>query len=313
MKNKYIINWELFLKCNLTCSFCSQKNKKQEDKNILNEKEVYKIISNLPLNSHISFLWWETLLFKNIINIFKQLDEKGISYEITTNWTLLNKYFNDLITLKYLTKLNISLDWYWDFHDNSRWKKWLFLEIINIIPKLLKYFQIDISTVISQKIDIKNLIKLHLKLNQIWITEHKLIYLMNFWKNDIEKSIQKINTLMISQPWSSEKNEISLYKKNFLEKYKTLKLLKSGTSITIEPLSLFLKYKTACKQIDKQYRINQSWKLSICEFINNDFWNLIDNAFENEIENNNYKNLKKNISKDFPLEICKTCCKNYTI
>lgn len=309
MKNKYIINWELLLKCNLNCSFCSQKARRKNNKSILKKDEIIKIINNLPKNTHISFLWWETLLFPDIIEIFKTLEKKWITYEITTNGLLLNDYILDFKILHNLKQINISIDWYWTFHDISRWKKWLFENIIKVIPKLLKYKQIFISTVITNKLDEKNLIKLYILLNKLWMTEHKLIYLMNFSNKQVLKSKEKISSLSISTPWDSLINCNENYKNDFLKKYKILKNLWLNTNIQIEPISIFNNKSISCKQIENQYRINENGKLSICEFINNSFWDLINNKFETEIQNIEYNIIKNQILKNFPLDICKTCCK----
>lgn len=307
MKNRYIINWELSLKCNLDCTFCSQKERRNNNKALLTENDIFNIIENLPENSHISFLWWETLIYPNIINIFNKLEKKWITYEITTNWILLEIFINSFKELNKLTQINISIDWYWDFHDKSRWRKWLFNSLIKIIPELLKIKEVKISTVITNNSEI-NLIKLHKELNKIWIKQHKLIYCINFSKEDISKSKEKINSLNISSPWNINIDN-SEYKKYFLKCFFILQKIWLDTKLSIEPIALFKSEKTYCKQIEQQYRINEKWKISICEFIDNDFWNLIEEKFEDLITNKLFINLKNEINNSFPLDICKTCCK----
>ena len=311
MKNKYIINWELSLKCNLDCYFCSQKERRYNQNNQLSFDEINKIIENLPYNSHISFLWWETLIFPKIKEIFELLEKKWLTYEITTNWMLLSNFIETFEKLKQLEKINISIDWYWEFQDISRWKKWLFKKIIKVLPKLLKVKSTHISTVINYNLDDKNLLKLYLTLNKLWIKKHKLIYLMNFSKKNVEKSKQKIKELSIALPWDSWEEKD--YKTNFLRKYKLLKNLWLDTDISIEPISIFKNKKTSCKQIDKQFRINEKWKLSICEFIENEFSELIKTDFKEAIKDSKYNELREKIMSNFPLDICKTCCKNYSI
>lgn len=306
MKNKYIINWELSLNCNLNCSFCSQKERRKKQKEILNFDDIKNIIDNLPNNCHISFLWWEILVFPNIIKIFKLLEEKKISYEITTNWILLGNFVKEFDELRYLNQINISLDWFWKFHDVSRWKFWIFDIIIDNIWQISK--NITISTVITNLTN-ENLIKLYIKLNELWISEHKIIYLMNFTKIDIENSKKKINSLYISSPWNIKID--NNYKNEFIKKILLLKKIEDKTKIIIEPEAIIKNSPISCKQIDKQFRINELWKISICEFINNDFWDLKKEKFENAIKNREYTELKEKIISNFPLDICKTCCKIY--
>lgn len=308
MTDKYIINWELSLACNLDCSFCSQKERRYINNKMPDIENIFKIIDNLPSNTHLSFLWWETLMLPNIISIFNKLEEKCITYEITTNWILLDKFLDNFEYLKNLTQINISIDWYGDFHDISRWKKWLFNKLKKVIPELINIKNITVSTVISPNLKTENIVKLHLWLNSIWIKEHKLIYMMNFSKTDVENSKILISDIKISMPWS-EKIDNEMLKKDFLEKVLILKKLNTKTKIIIEPIALFKKWKISCKQLDKQLRIDENWKLSICEFITNNFDDISKINLKDAIKNNDFVELKKSIKSKFPLDICKTCCK----
>ncbi|MDP2090475.1 MAG: radical SAM protein [Candidatus Gracilibacteria bacterium] len=347
MTDKYIINWELSLACNLDCSFCSQKERRNLNNKIPSLENIYQIIDNLPNNTHISFLGGETLMLPNIIDIFKKLEERGISYEITTNGILLDKFFgvvmnnptlnslpkireggyNKIEQLKHLTQINISIDGYGDFHDISRGKKGLFNKLKKVIPELINIKNITISTVISPNLTNENIVKLHLWLNSIGIKEHKLIYMMNFSKIDVENSKNKIKELKIGLP-GSEKLDNNVLKNNFLEKLSLLKNLGNNNpslysfpkireggykkiQITIEPIALFKKGKISCKQLDKQLRIDENGKLSICEFITNNFDDISKIKLNDAIKNNDFIEFKKAIKSNFPLDICKTCCKLY--
>jgi MoaA/NifB/PqqE/SkfB family radical SAM enzyme len=309
-----MINWELSLFCNLNCDFCSQGKRRHLQKKQLSFQDVKKIINNIPKNSHISFLWWETLMYPNIVEVFSELEKHNITYEITTNWALLDNFFNILISLKNLKQINISIDWYGDYHDNMRWKKWLFKSLFIIISKLVFYKNISISTTISENLENLNLLKLHLWLNKIWVKEHKLIYMMSFGDTQIKNSKAKIKDLEIYSPWISNfisENSV----KEFYKKVAVLKKLNLNTKIKIEPVKINdkLDLKLWCKQLDKQFRINEEWNLSICEFIANSFNSVIDTEFLKAIDNRNYKNTKAKIKDNFPLDICKNCCKLYTL
>ena len=310
MKNKYVINWELSLACNLDCTFCSQKERRNINSKIPDKVKIFKIIDNLPDNTHISFLWWETLLIPYILEVFDKLEESKISYEITTNWILIENYVKELSKLNFLSQINISIDWYGDFHDISRWKKWLFRKLMKCIPELIKSKKISISTVISPNITNENIVKLHLWLNNIWIIEHKLIYMMNFSKIDVDNSKKQIKELKIWLPWS-EKLDNEMLKKDFLEKVTILKKLNTNTKLIIEPIALFKKWNIWCKQLVNQLRIDENGKLSICEFITNNFDDISKMKLEDAVKNNDFMEFKKLIKSKFPLDICKTCCKLY--
>ncbi|MDD2870366.1 MAG: radical SAM protein [Candidatus Gracilibacteria bacterium] len=308
MTDKYIINWELSLACNLDCSFCSQKERRYINNKIPDQENIFKIINNLPANTHLSFLGGETLMLPNIISIFNKLEEKEITYEITTNGILLDKFLDNFEYLKNLTQINISIDGYGDFHDISRGKKGLFNKLKKVIPELINIKNITVSTVISPNLKTENIVKLHLWLNSIGIKEHKLIYMMNFSKTDVENSKILISDIKISMP-GSEKIDNEMLKKDFLEKVLILKKLNTKTKIIIEPIALFKKWKISCKQLDKQLRIDENGKLSICEFITNNFDDISKINLKDAIKNNDFVELKKSIKSKFPLDICKTCCK----
>lgn len=310
MENKYIINWELSLECNLDCRFCSQKERRIKQKNHISFNDASNIINNLPDNCHISFLWWETLTFPNILELFKLLENRWITYELTTNWILLGKFIKEIKDLNNLTQISISIDWFWDFHDISRWKRWIFDIIINVIPEIIKYKKISISTVITD-ISNKNLVKLYQIINKLKIDEQKIIYLMNTTEKDIMQSKKKIKELKIFTPWKLEINRN--YKNEFIKKVIILKKIEDNTIVKIEPETVIKKWLVSCKQIDKQFRINEQWKISICEFIDNNFWDLRKERFEKIIKNQKYIELKKSIIDIFPLDICKNCCKLYIL
>ncbi len=306
---KIIINWELSLACNLNCSFCSQQERRKKNSSIPKKEEILTIIENLPKNCHISFLWWETLLIPYIYEIFLQLEKKDITYEITTNGILLEKFIETFQKLPNLMQINISIDWYWIYHDNSRWKIGLYQSIINNLPKLTTIKPIHISTVITHNISIKNIVQLHLDLSNFHIAEQKLIFLMNFSRREIQASQNKIPELKISKPGNSSLENIIHYKRKFLKIYKILKALDKKIPINIEPISIFTQKNITCKQLTSQYRINENGNIIICEFIENHFWNLKSLNFEQAITNPEYIKLKKNILQNFPLDICKSCCK----
>jgi MoaA/NifB/PqqE/SkfB family radical SAM enzyme len=53
---KNIIMWELSLKCNLSCDFCYQTERRIKQEKQINLLDALKIIDNLPINSHIAFI-----------------------------------------------------------------------------------------------------------------------------------------------------------------------------------------------------------------------------------------------------------------
>ena len=306
-KKKITINWELSLRCNLDCSFCSQQERRYDQKDEISYDDAIKIINNLPKNAHISFLWGETLLFKKIQDIFNYLESTSITYEITTNGSLLDKYYSSLVEYNNLSQINISIDGYWEKHDTSRWKKKLFDTIIHSIKKISWKKNIFVSTVVTSMSD-SNLVQLYELLNILWVQEQKLIYCMNFTDQDIENSKQKVPTIQVWKPGAVDISEKE-YKKDFLKKFLLLKKVEKQTKVSFEPSWIFSKATTHCKQIDDQFRINEKGQITVCEFIKNSFLSLIDNDFSKAVKESRYRKILNDISKKFPLEICTTCCK----
>lgn len=307
--SKIIINWELSLFCNLDCSFCSQWMRRKKQKNQLTFDQISKIIAHLPANAHISFLWWETLLHSQIHHIFWLLEARHITYEITTNGSLLHKIpiGNEMYTgLKHIT---LSLDGYGTYHDTSRWKIGLFEGIQKQMMRILPTYSITISTVLTESISDENFIKLLLYVESMGFPVLKLIYCMSFGDTEIRESKEKIPTLDIEYPWSGE-GESLVYKTFFLKKLFLARKILKQTRLQVEPVWLFLHSEhPRCKQIHSQYRINEYGRLSICEFITNSYHSLIDYSFDEVIAHEEYTSLKDAIGKHFPLSICKNCCK----
>lgn len=296
------------LKCNLDCSFCCQQERRYEQEDELNFQQIIQIIDHLPSNAHLSFLWWETLIFPKIREVFAYLETTHITWEITTNGTMFPTFWKDLISYKNLSQINISIDGYEKVHDISRWSPNLFATIIESIKKINNKKPILVSTVITDITD-KNLVNLYKTLSQLQVKDHKLIYCMDFSEEDINNSKKYIPHLLVWKPGHSQRDE-KAYKQDFLKKIFLLRNLNLNTQVTFEPSWLFTSWEKYCKQINEQYRINEKWEISICEFIKNSYWSLLTHSFEEIIINKKYTSMKEKIRQYFPLNICDSCCKN---
>lgn len=304
------IMWEITLNCNLSCGFCLSWERRKQKYWKITFEEAIKIVNNLPLNAHISFIWWESFLFPGYMDILKNLDERWITYEITTNWTLVDKFLDEINNLKNLTNIYFSIDWFWDAHDKVRWQRWLFDKIIRLIPKINK--KIYINTVILENTNFDDLVKLYKLFLKLNIAHLRLAYCTNFTSNDIKESIEKVPELIIKMKFEEWINNIILRNKTllYIGKLNIInKKLLSNMTIDLNPVSIIRWYPKSCKSLEKYYRINENWRLTICHFIDNEFNSLIENSFEEIIKDKEYLLLKNKIKNVFPLKICNTCWK----
>lgn len=308
--NICVIMWEITLDCNLNCSFCLAWERRKSKYWKITFLQAKKIINNLPKNSHISFIWWESFLFPRFFDILNFLDEKWITYEITTNGTTIDINYKKINALKNLTNIYFSIDFFWEKHDNIRGYRWLFEKIINTIPKIKK--KVYINTIILDELSFDELLELYKFFLRLKVNHLRLAYYTNFSINDVNSSIKTIPQLNIKMRFLKGINNKKL-RKNSVLFFKKLKLLNdqvnSWMTVDFNPISILRWFPIACKSLDKYFRINENWKLTICHFIDNEFDSLIDTSFDIAIKNKKYLELKDKIKLNFPLNICNTCWK----
>lgn len=304
------ILWELTLDCNLRCSFCISWERRSKSKYKITYTDAIRIIDNLPPGSHLSFIGGENFLFPRFMEILDYLDSKGMTYEITSNGTLIDVYYERLNWLKNLRRIYFSIDNNGSLHDSIRWYKWLFEKIVQYIPKITA--EICVNTVILPTTKLEDIMRLNKSLMDLHIYMHRLSYNMNFSDDDIEKSILKINNLSITTRFQEKIDNENLRKKTILFYHALLYVKrkeKSKMLLDLHPDSLLKWVPERCKSIGNYYRINEYWTLSICQFIDNNFDNIIKTKFVDAIKNVHFVSMIESIKEVFPLDICKNCWK----
>jgi hypothetical protein len=279
--------------------------------NEISLKDAKKIVDNLDINCHISFIWWESFLFPNFIELLKYIDSKWITYEITTNWTLIEKYIKKINKLKNLKSIIFSIDYFWIKQDKHRNFNNLFKKTIKIIKIINKNIDININTVIFTETKLRDILKLHIFFEKLKISKHYLLVYSSYNKKDFYNSKIKINNLKIQNYENKNLNYSNLNNKA-INIYKHIYFLNKKHKFSIK-IFLLPKYlinnNNSCKHLEWQIRINENWNITICHFINNEFDSLINNKLSTLLKNiNSYNIMKKNIKNLFPLDICKNCC-----
>jgi MoaA/NifB/PqqE/SkfB family radical SAM enzyme len=300
---KETLNWELTLDCNFNCAMCTQQELKKDGLKEISTEEVKKTIDGLADIGHISFLGGETFLRQDIFDIFHYLDKKMITYEITTNGSLIDKSTTDKLKKCIgLTNIIISLDGMQNTNDAIRGKG-AFDRIANSINMLNDYFDICVATIIMDK-NIKDIPNLTDFLAGIGVKSQKLIFPVSIPEKDRLASRNIINDIIISGP----KNKWNTF--SYLDLIKLSRRVKRiaknhGMKISFEPgllegnASAFHKGKIreigslSCKQLNGP-RLDPMGNQIICEFIRN---------------SDNRKEIASKIKENNLLPMCKWCCK----
>lgn len=124
-----IMNFSIFFtnKCNMNCSYCYEKNKKEQsmDRDTINEVIDFIVQQhNINQNEKVTIVTHggEPLLeFENIKYLIEKLNTKvnNIHYIITTNATILTDTMIDYI-IKHFSEISISIDGIEKAHDANR-------------------------------------------------------------------------------------------------------------------------------------------------------------------------------------------------
>lgn len=184
---KKVANIETTLRCNLDCKMCTQRELRKKQSTDMSIGIFKKTVNNYPDVNHVSFVGGEPFLNKEFFNMMGFLDSKGITYEMTTNGTLMHKKTIDrLKECVGLEKINFSLDGLQHYHDSERGKG-VFKKCIGALKQSANFFNINVCTVMKED-NIDEIPKLTRHLDDFSIKNQKIIYGMNIDKDSRKKS-----------------------------------------------------------------------------------------------------------------------------
>lgn len=161
MKDIKDLDWlEIFLwyKCNVSCSFCYQKDLRYNYKNNISYSDVIRLLDDwfILWKRFVIFSWWEPTLDSNLPNYIEYSKKKWYTHiRVHTNWFMFKSmdYLKNLYD-KWLNWVTISVHWYKQFHDNITNVNWSFDIIVKALinfeklKKIDNSFIFDINTVI---------------------------------------------------------------------------------------------------------------------------------------------------------------------
>lgn len=286
-------NFETTLRCNLSCRMCTQA----PVKNILPDMEFKKFreLNELHRFTHVSFVGGEPFLNRDFFKMMRFCDAKKITYEITTNGTLLNDgIIKKLKCLAGLKKLNFSLDGDKKTHERIRGRG-TFKKCKASIKGSLACFDVAVNSVL-QKENARSLPRVTSMLSKWGVKEHKIISAVSFSSGAVDEARRTSGDLVLAGPVFEEAVRIEREElKRFLTIIKGV-IKRCPIKVSREPSSCAARSNKIdgplnCRQLH-HYRFDPSSKRIICEF----FRNVYDDAMVKRIEKSN-------------LSVCSVCCK----
>lgn len=298
---KKAANIETTLSCNLRCEMCTQKELRENASADMSISRFRDLIEKYKEISHVSFVGGEPFLNKDFFRMMDYLDYSGITYEITTNGTLLDQnVFKKLKGCIGLKRINFSVDGLRNYHNKERGDG-VFEKCINALKLTKNILDINVCTVMKEN-NLDEIPKLTEYLIKHGVKNQKIIYCMNLSKKARIQSMDMVHDLEIKGPFFKKEANDHIKIKTLFEKLNQLSL-DSGIKIDLEPKLMkdnpefflngrvFLNNLIFCKQLD-QLRFNCIGERIICEFIRN-----------------NYSERLSSKIRDNLLPICRYCCK----
>lgn len=292
-------NIETTIRCNLDCPMCTQKQLRTRVRhNDMKPVTFERLIKKHNDIHHVSFIGGEPFLNRDFFTMMRFLDSCGLTYEITTNGTLITKSVaRKLRKCRGLKQINFSIDGLRAYHDGTRGDG-VFKKSMESLMLLEEGHSVAVGTV-ARRGNLKQIPALSVLLAQRRIKKHKIIYPVTISSQDRQKSKKLFSNLRIQGPMLKD---IPLHS----EMLALLGILwgiekKLGIAIEVEPSALrknarlFFSDKApegfGCKQL-RQYRFDTRGERIICEFIRNEFDSRITTHLSEKL-----------------LPICRCCCK----
>ncbi len=300
-----VANIEAMNRCNLGCSFCTQKGFDAFKVGVMDLARFEKLIKDHPEISHVSFIGGESFLNKNFFELMNCLDKKAITYEITTNGTLINAQTVDrLKSCIGLKRILFSLDGLESCHDKERGQG-TFNKCMQAIKSMKDLFTVGVCSVFKTD-NQEDIIKLTGLLADMGIRDHRIIYGMSHSKDAVERSSRLAPHLVFQGP---EFDQQAVDYAGAMDFFQSLEqaAMKKQTNITYVPelfrnrTKLFLegnlaqKGQARCAQLE-QLRFDAAGERIVCEFI------------RNQHDDKTVNSLKQQL-----LPLCEKCCKLRTV
>ena len=298
---KTIANIETINRCNLHCNICTQQGLRTIKAQEMDLDCFQRLIRKLPDESHVSFVGGEPFFNKFFFEMMDCLDRKAMTYEITTNGTLINaKMIDRLKGYIGLKSVLFSLDGLEIYHDRERGRG-TFNKCLRSLNLMKDSFTVGVCSVLKAD-NQEDIIKLSGLLADLGIRDHRIIYGMSLSEKVREQSLRLAPQLVIQGPQFDKQADDYIGVMNFFQSLERVALAKQ-TKITYVPelfrsrTKLFLegnlaqKGRVGCAQLGG-LRFNAAGERIICEFIRNHYDSKLGSSLRHQL-----------------LPVCEKCCK----
>ena len=275
---KITANIETINRCNLHCAICTQQGLRTLKAQEMDLDCFQQLIRENPKIAHVSFIGGEPFLNKSFFEMMNCLDKKAMTYEITTNGTLVNAKavdrLKDCIGLK---SILFSLDGLEGYHDKERGRG-TFKKCLRALNLMKAFFTVGVCSVLKAD-NQEDIIKLTGLLADIGIRDHRIIYGMSLSEKVRKQSLKLAPQLIFQGPQFDQQADEYTEIGNFFRRLEKVACEKQ-TKITYVPellrsrTKLFLQGDLAqkggarCAQLG-QLRFNAAGERIVCEFIRN--------------------------------------------
>ena len=302
---RIIANIETINRCNLRCDICTQQGLRSLKAEEMDVDRFQQLIGKNSDISHVSFIGGEPFLNKFFFAMMDCLDQKAITYEITTNGTLLDaKTIDRLKSCIGLKSVLFSLDGLEIYHDKERGRG-TFNKCLRSLYLMKDFFTVGVCSVLKAD-NQEDIIKLAEVLADIGIRDHRIIYGMSLSEKVREESLRLAPQLVLQGPKFDQQADDYTRVMNFFQSLERV-ALKKQIKITYVPellrsqTKLFLQGRLAqkgglqCGQLG-HWRFNAAGERIVCEFIRNHYDGKVVSLLGQKL-----------------LPICEKCCKLQTM
>lgn len=119
--------------CNLNCSFCPPSKRKKEFMDLASFELVLKKLTGYGQYVYLH-IKGEPMMHPKFVEILKLCEKYELKVNLTTNGTLINKYFEELLASKALRQISISLQSQENLDDEKSFRQYM-RNVLNLVQE----------------------------------------------------------------------------------------------------------------------------------------------------------------------------------